>query len=199
MKETAYSKVVIVAAVLGLVAVVALGAAAAWTWQATAGAYLVGWFFWISVSAGGVAVLFLSRLTGGRWEAAARPVLTPLALAMPLLALAALPILVSLPALYAWAGESVAVKHAAVEIAYLNGTGYVLRAVVILAVWSALAWFAALMRPPSACRCVRIDRLCRHALFRLGRLGHVARREMGVNRLSRAASRSRRSLVRSRW
>jgi len=134
-------------AAIGACAIVLAGFSAGFSFDVLAAAYLSGWFFWISVSAGSFVLLLILSIAGGRWEATARPVLTPLALAMPLLALAMLPILFSLPHLYEWAGEGVATKREAVKTTYLNGTGFVLRAVAILLVWSALAWFAALTRP----------------------------------------------------
>jgi hypothetical protein len=131
---------------VGLCALVGLAFAARLSWDAAVAVYLVGWLFWTGISAGSFALLLVAQVTGGRWEATARPVLTPFALAMPLLALAMLPILLALPTIYPWAGDAGAAKHAAVASLYLNVPGFVLRAVLILALWSALAWFAVMTR-----------------------------------------------------
>ncbi|MBK1621973.1 hypothetical protein [Afifella marina] len=110
-----------------------------------AGAWLIAWLFLIGFPAGSLVLLLAHGLTGGDWGFVARPFLAAMALTMPLLAVAFLPIALSLPDIYVWAGHAGAVRHEGVAEVYLNSPAFLLRSVVILVLWSALAVLAALV------------------------------------------------------
>ncbi|SER14732.1 hypothetical protein SAMN05216548_11215 [Faunimonas pinastri] len=108
-------------------------------------AYLVGWLFWLSFPIGATVLLLIHALTGGRWGEAVRPVLAPVALTMPLAALASLPVLIGAHAIYGWS-EPEELRSAVVHF-YMNVPGFIARSVVVLVLWSLLALLAARRRP----------------------------------------------------
>lgn len=120
----------------------------AWWLDRTAllAAWLAGWCFAAGIVMGGLANVWLHTLTGGAWGDAIRPRLLGLGRLMPWLALLFLPILAGLQDLYPWAagrglqpwaGELTA---PAFKAAWLQPSGFALRAVAILALWCFLAW-----------------------------------------------------------
>ncbi|MEQ8349601.1 MAG: hypothetical protein RIB84_26510 [Sneathiellaceae bacterium] len=120
------------------------------TAAALAPAWLAAWCALSGIPMGAAALLLIHRLTGGDWGRDLAPVLRPAARAMPLLALLFLPLLLDLPSLYPWAaGAAVPPDVAAL---WLNGPGFTLRALAILALWSGLSWLATTpdLRPGAA-------------------------------------------------
>ncbi|CCD90797.1 conserved membrane hypothetical protein [Bradyrhizobium sp. ORS 375] len=99
--------------------------------------WLVGFAIWSSVPIGSMTLLMIHRLTGGTWGVAARPVLRPAAALMPMVLIAIVPILASLPSIYPWAADPGRVP-ADVARWYLSSPWFVLRALVTLAGWSVL-------------------------------------------------------------
>ena len=119
------------AAVLLVVAAVfdAKGAAAGW---------LIGFAFWAQILAGCLALLMIHRLTGGRWGELAAPIIGPTAAAMPLLIVLAIPLFIAIPALYPWSHHPDAIKPDVLSY-YLNTPGFIVRTVLALVGWTALA------------------------------------------------------------
>ncbi|MDN4986286.1 hypothetical protein QY049_24325 [Bradyrhizobium sp. WYCCWR 13022] len=105
-------------------------------------ALLQGWLLafaiWSCVPVGSMNLLLIHRLTGGTWAIAAAPVLRPLAAMMPLVAIAFVPVLATLPSIYPWAANPGEIKPD-VAVWYLSQASFILRAVVTLAGWSVLA------------------------------------------------------------
>ena len=95
--------------------------------------------FAIGIPAGALLLLLIHALTGGRWGEAAGPVLRSAAGAMPVAALAFLPLLFGLSILYPWAADPSTARHADVAALYLNGPGFILRTLLVLGLWSVLA------------------------------------------------------------
>lgn len=126
---------------LGLIALVALVIGAFADKEQFFRSYLLGWIFVLMISAGALAVLMLFNLTGGRWGTLLRRPAEAASSAMPLVALAFIPILLGLRSIYPWAiPELVAhdelLRHKQV---YLNPTFFTIRAVFFFALWSTLA------------------------------------------------------------
>jgi hypothetical protein len=83
---------------------------------------------------GSMALLLTHTLTGGRWGDAVRPALVAGLCALPLVALAVLPLVAGMPDLYAWARPE---AHPANRF-YLNLPFAAVRVVIYFVVWFAL-------------------------------------------------------------
>ena len=105
-------------------------------------AYLVAFLFWWMTSLGCLVVLMIYYLTGGRWGRGIAPLLESGALVMPLLAVAFLPIALSLDRLYPWAASEASNGHglSQVEELYLNPQSFWARAAGYFVVWSFLSF-----------------------------------------------------------
>ncbi|MGE3541218.1 MAG: hypothetical protein AB7N91_27770 [Candidatus Tectimicrobiota bacterium] len=130
----------------GSLALAAVGAGLCWLGFETAPgqffrSYLLAWLFWVGLSLGCLSLIMLHHLTGGAWGALLLRLLEAGARLLPCLALAGLPLLWNLEALYSWARPaSVAadplLQHKAL---YLNETFFTQRAAGYFLVWSVLA------------------------------------------------------------
>jgi hypothetical protein len=99
--------------------------------------WLLGFAIWSCAPIGSMTLLLVHRLTGGRWGFAAGPVLRPLAVMVPLVAIAFIPVLAGLTDIYPWAADASQIKP---DIArwYLGPPWFVLRAGIALIGWSVL-------------------------------------------------------------
>ena len=106
-------------------------------------AYLVAFLFFIEIAFGCLGLVLLHTLTGGGWGNLARRPLYSGASTMPLFAAFFVPILVGLSTLYPWARPAEVAADALLrhKAAYLNTGFFAGRAVLYLALWSALALF----------------------------------------------------------
>ena len=120
--------------------------------------YLLGFVYVFGIAFGCLAVQMIHALTGGRWGMAVRRILIASSTTLPLLALLFLPLLAGLPSLYPWARPEAAHDAMLVRKAvYLNVPGFIVRALVLFALWSVLAMAAynralksGLDKPPNA-------------------------------------------------
>lgn len=101
--------------------------------------------FWTGVSLGAAVLLLIHAITGGRWGQAMGPGLRAAAGAMPVAALAWLPLILTAPGLFPWAGaepsdlpETVARKLAYLDVGFLQ-----VRTVVVLLLFLLICWVAA--------------------------------------------------------
>jgi hypothetical protein len=98
--------------------------------------YLFVWLFCLALCLGSLANLMLHQLTGGRWgEALGAPLSAAVAL-MPFVSLAALPLLIDLPALFHWMADPASVAQ---RRWWLNRPFFLARAALYLLLWSALS------------------------------------------------------------
>ncbi len=119
-------------------------------------AWLAGFTLFSLWPLGSMALLFIHALTGGRWGEALRPGLLAGVGAAVLLPVLAVPVLLSLPALYSWARpEGAGLPNRF----WLNPAFFAVRGAIDLAVWLGLA--AAVLRG------ARLDRLAPFALLAL--------------------------------
>lgn len=95
--------------------------------------YLAAWLFVLALSLGSMANLMVHQLTGGRWGEPVRPAWIAASRLMPLVAVAALPILLGAASIYPWAPG-----HGR----WLNLPFFEARSIAYLAIFSALAWLA---------------------------------------------------------
>jgi hypothetical protein len=80
----------------------------------------------------------IHRLTGGRWGELIAPLAEPATAAIPLLVALAVPLFIAIPVLYPWFGHAAAIKPDVVSY-YLNAPAFIVRSLLALAGWSALA------------------------------------------------------------
>src|SRR4029077_14951409 len=64
--------------------------------------YLVAFLFWIGITLGSLALLMVQHLRGGRWALVIRRILEAGTRTLPLMAVAALPVLAGMRTLYSW-------------------------------------------------------------------------------------------------
>jgi hypothetical protein len=103
-------------------------------------AYLVGYMLWLGVALGGLALLMISRLTGGAWADQIRPALESAAQTLPLLALLFLPIVLGAGLLYPWADKEFLGHNEKIQnkAFYLNVPFFAVRAAIYFGVWITL-------------------------------------------------------------
>lgn len=104
--------------------------------------WLLGFLYWIALPLGSLALVMLHHMTGGSWGFAIRRLLEASMRTLPLFVLLFVPIALGIHELYEWSDADV-VAHDPVlqhKAAYLNTTGFLIRAGVYFAIWIALAW-----------------------------------------------------------
>ena len=99
--------------------------------------WLVAFAVWSGIPIGSLVLLMIHTLVGGRWGARLSPILQPLALLIPVVLIAFLPIALVLPAVYPWSGGAAPIS-ASVGAWYLNQPAFLLRAAIALIGWSLL-------------------------------------------------------------
>jgi hypothetical protein len=106
------------------------------------------------VPLGCLALLLTYHLAGGPWGRMLGEVLEAGARTMPLIALLALPLLFDLETLFPWARGDYLEAHELVreKVAYLNPPFFMLRTLLYLALWVALAFLITRARAPLATR-----------------------------------------------
>lgn len=100
--------------------------------------YLFTYLFWLGISLGSLMLLFVVHLAGGSWGALISRPLEAAAGAVPLFALLFLPIVFGMGDLYPWtdAAYVAAEPTVAAKTAYLNTAFFIVRAVIIFAVFT---------------------------------------------------------------
>jgi hypothetical protein len=108
-------------------------------------AYLVGYMAWLGVALGSMAILMLRHLTKGGWGMIIRRILGAAMRTLPLLAVLFVPILFGLRSLYPeWTNPArIAQSEHLRQItqSYLTVHGFIVRAVIYLAIWNVLSFF----------------------------------------------------------
>src|ERR1700689_336571 len=104
-------------------------------------AYLVAFLFWMGVTLGSLALLMMQHLTGGRWALVIRRILEAGTRTLPLMAVAALPILVGLRSLYSWSRPGQTDPAVLAKQSYLNPDFFIARMAFYFAVWFTLTYF----------------------------------------------------------
>lgn len=104
--------------------------------------WLVGFVFWTGITAGCLALLMLSHLSGGAWGLVVRRVLEAAARTWPVVLIASVALFFGMERLYEWARPEVVqadelLQHKA---PYLNVPFFWIRMAIYFAVWGGLAW-----------------------------------------------------------
>jgi len=97
--------------------------------------YLVAFLFWIGITLGCLALLMMQHLTGGNWALVIRRIIEAASRTLPLMAVAALPLLAGMKTIYSWSrpGQSdpvILAKHL-----YLNSGFFIARTIFYFACW----------------------------------------------------------------
>jgi len=103
--------------------------------------YLIAFVFWIGVTLGSMALLMMQHLTGGRWALVIRRILEASSRTLPLMAVAALPVLLGIKTLYSWSLPGQTDPAVLAKISYLNPQSFALRMVFYFAIWFTLTYF----------------------------------------------------------
>src|SRR5690349_13942963 len=102
--------------------------------------YLLAFVFWLGFPLGSAAFLMVHHLTGGFWGLPIRRPLEAATRTLPLLAVVALPLILALGRLYAWAHPNLVAADPVLKFKqpYLNLPFFLIRNVIYFAVWWAL-------------------------------------------------------------
>ena len=103
--------------------------------------YLIAFLFWLGITLGSLAVLMMQHLTGGRWALVIRRILEAATRTLPLMAVAALPLLAGLKTLYSWSRPGQTDPVIVAKHLYLNSGFFAVRMVIYFAVWFTLTYF----------------------------------------------------------
>ena len=104
-------------------------------------AYLIAYLFWIGITLGSLALLMMQHLTGGRWALVIRRILEAGTRTLPLMAVAALPVVAGMKTLYSWSRPGQTDPVILAKHGYLNPQFFIVRMVFYFAVWFTLAHF----------------------------------------------------------
>lgn len=131
-----------VALVIGLIGLAACGAG----WLIDSArfhhAYLTAFVFWLSLALGGLFFTMLHILTASRWSVVLRRISESLALQIPWMLVAFVPVALGLHDLYLWSHEDVVATDHLLQgkAGYLNPGFFLARTVVYFALWTLVAW-----------------------------------------------------------
>lgn len=103
--------------------------------------YLIAYLFWLGITLGSLAVLMMQHLTGGRWALVIRRILEAATRTLPLMAIAAIPLLLGMRSLYSWASPGQDDPVILSKRFYLNPQFFVFRMVIYFAIWFTLSYF----------------------------------------------------------
>jgi hypothetical protein len=104
--------------------------------------YLFAFLFWFGFATGGLGILLLNNVVGGKWGVTIRRYLEASARTLPLCAIFFLVIIAGMKSIYAWMTPSYVaanefLKHKA---GYLNAPGFIIRAAICYAIWMFILW-----------------------------------------------------------
>jgi hypothetical protein len=105
------------------------------------GGWLTSFVYVSAIPLGSLQLLFIYRLTGGRWGEVLGPFFELVAACIPLLAILFVPVLIALPTLFPWVNNAGAISELKLDVAayYLNTSEFIARTTFAFVVWSALA------------------------------------------------------------
>src|SRR5688572_2969447 len=129
--------------VIGAVASVALMVGAFLDKSQFFRSFLLGYIFWLGVTLGSLAILMVHHLSGGYWGFVIRRLLEAATRLLPGMAVLFVVFAFGMKELFPWARPEVMAADELLQhkAAYLNVTGFWLRAAVYFFVWMTLAFF----------------------------------------------------------
>ena len=118
--------------------------------------YLLGYMDWLGVALGSMAIVMVRHLTGGGWGTVIRRVLGAAMRTLPIMAVLVIPILIAVGQhqMYPWLKPLDAItdphikehleKHKFILQSYLTSTGFIIRAIIYVAIWNLLSFLLSL-------------------------------------------------------
>ncbi len=103
--------------------------------------YLIAFLFWLGITLGCLALLMMQHLTGGNWALVIRRILEAGTRTLPLMAIAALPLLLGMTTLYSWSRPGQTDPLIVAKHLYLNPEFFAARMVLYFSVWFMLTYF----------------------------------------------------------
>jgi len=97
--------------------------------------YLVAFLFWIGITLGCLALLMIQHLTGGNWALVIRRILEAGSRTLPLMAVAALPLLAGMKTIYSWSRPGQSDPIILAKNLYLNSGFFIARTIFYFACW----------------------------------------------------------------
>jgi hypothetical protein len=119
-------------------------------------AYLLGFLCWLGIALGSMAIIMIRHLTGGGWGVVIRRIQGAAMRTLPGLAILFIPIAIAVlqHRIYPWLLPLDAIqdahirehltKHAFIKDAYLNSSGFIVRAIVYFVIWNVLSFLLSL-------------------------------------------------------
>ncbi len=119
-------------------------------------AYLLGFLCWLGIALGSMAIIMIRHLTGGGWGVVIRRIQGAAMRTLPGLAILFIPIVIAVlrHRIYPWLLPLDAIqdahirehlaKHAFIEDAYLNASGFIVRSIVYFVIWNVLSFLLSL-------------------------------------------------------
>jgi len=104
-------------------------------------AYLIAFLFCLGATLGSLALLMIQHLTGGRWALVIRRILEASTRTLPLMAIAALPLLAGMKNIYSWSNPGQTDPVVLAKHFYLNPGFFTARMVFYFAIWFGLSYF----------------------------------------------------------
>lgn len=114
--------------------------------------YLIGFMLWLGVALGSMAIVMIRHLTGGGWGVVIRRLQGAAMRTLPGLTLLFIPIVIAVlqHRIYPWVMPLNAIKephirehlekHAFIKDAYLNPSGFIIRAIIYFVIWNVLSF-----------------------------------------------------------
>ena len=118
--------------------------------------YLLGYMDWLGIALGSMAIVMIRHLTGGGWGTVIRRILGAAMRTLPILAILFIPIIIAVlqGQMYPWLKPLDATtdphirehlhKNEFIKGAYLNSTGFIIRAIIYIAIWNLLSFLLSL-------------------------------------------------------
>ena len=103
--------------------------------------YLIAYLFCLGIALGSMALLMVQHLTGGRWALVIRRILEAGSRTLPLMAVAALPLIAGMKTLYGWSRPGQTDPAILAKHFYLNPEFFVLRMAIYFAIWLTMMHF----------------------------------------------------------
>lgn len=103
--------------------------------------YLLGYIFVLGIPVGCLTLLMIHHLSGGRWSLVLRRTFEAASRTIPLMAVLFVPVILGIHDLYEWSHADVVARDPLIshKAAYLNPTGFIVRAIGYFVVWSVMA------------------------------------------------------------
>ena len=104
--------------------------------------YLTGFLFIVFIPLGGMFFIKTMYLTGAAWSVPMRRIAENMMITIPIGLLLFIPVLLGVHHLYHWSHTEAVLKDPLLKakMAYLNTSGFTIRAIVYFAIWSLFAW-----------------------------------------------------------